>query len=156
MSESHIPSFDFSGKSPHYTYDKHMAWLGRCVLPTFVKDLLVQIVQGGNVETYLNHILNQGLVKLKPKDVDDIFYYAKQIRKSKFYKSDNKFEFTKDLQDIADKFTGMATARVYELRNQTKIHRDDLTDITLDSYEKFLREHGISNNFYNLKGTGVI
>lgn len=156
MSENHIPSFDFSGKSPHYTYDKHMAWIGKCVLPTFVKDLLVQVVQGGNVETYLNHVLNQGLIKLKPKDVDDIFYYAKQIRKSKFYKSDNEFEFTKDLQDIADKFTGMATARVYELRNQAKIHRDDLTDITLDSYEKFLHEHGISNNYYNLKGTGVI
>ena len=156
MGDNHIPKFDFSGKSPHYTYDKHMNWIGKCVLPTFIKDLLVQIIQGGDVDTYLNHLLDQGMTKLSPRDIDDIVHYAKEIRQSNFYKTDNQFEFTKTVDRIADRFTGMVEARVYDFRNKDKFNGDDLEPIKIQEYEDFISEHGISNNYYNLKGKGVI
>lgn len=156
MDDNHIPKFDFSGKSPHYTYDKHMDWIGKCVLPAFVKDLLVQILQGGDVDTYLNHLLDQGMTKLSPKDIDDIVHYAKEIRQSDFYKTDNQFQFTKTVNQIADRFTGMVEARVYDFRNRDKLNVDDLEPIKIQEYEDFIKEHGISNNYYNLKGKGVI
>lgn len=156
MLSDHVPKFDISGKTPHYTYDRHMTWIARCVLPTFVKDLLVQIMQGGDVDKYLNHLLDQGMQKLAPKDIDDIVHYAKEINASEFYKTNNQFTFTKTVNAIADKFTGMVKARVYDLRNQKKMNADDLSVIQFEEYENFLKEHGISNNYANLKGTGVI
>lgn len=156
LEEDHIPKFDYSGKTPHYTYDKHMNWVSRCVLPAFVKDLIVQIMQGGDVDVYLNHLLDQGMTKLKPQDIDNIVQYAKQIRRSEFYKTDNQFEFTKTVNSIADRFTGMVEARIYDLRNRKKFELGDLDEIKIQEYDEFMREHGISNNFANLKGTGVI
>lgn len=156
LDEDHIPKFDYSGKTPHYTYDKHMNWVSRCVLPAFVKDLIVQIMQGGDVDVYLNHLLDQGMTKLKPRDIDNIVQYAKQIRRSEFYKTDNQFEFTKTVNSIADRFTGMVEARIYDLRNREKFELGDLDEIKIQEYDDFMREHGISNNFANLKGTGVI
>lgn len=156
MSNDHIPVFDFSGKTPHYTYDRHMSWIAKCVLPTFVKDLLVEIMQGGNPDTYLNHLIDQGMSKLQPKDIDDLVNYAKQIRHSKFYKTDNQFEFTQTVKQISNRITGMVQARIYDLRNANKFDCDDLTPIRIANYDAFVKEHGIINNFYNLKGTGVI
>lgn len=125
-------------------------------MPTFIKDLLVQIIQGGDVDTYLNHLLDQGMTKLSPRDIDDIVHYAKEIRQSNFYKTDNQFEFTKTVDRIADRFTGMVEARVYDFRNKDKFNGDDLEPIKIQEYEDFISEHGISNNYYNLKGKGVI
>lgn len=156
LNKDHIPQFDFSGKTPHWTYDKHMNWLAKCVLPAFVKDLLVQILQGGDVDTYMNHLLDQGMSKLQPKDVDDLVHYSKQIQASDFYKTDNQFKFTKTVNKIADTFTRMVSARIYEERNYSKLKQDDLREIKLHEYEEFVKAHGISNNYYNLKGTGVI
>lgn len=152
----HIPVFDITGKQPHYTYDKHMSWIGRCVLPTMVKDLLVQIVQGGDLNAYLNHVLSQGLSKLTPKDVDDVLKYAKQIRASKFYKLDNQFDFTQAIEGIADKFTGMAEARIYERRNEAVKDMGINNSIAFVPYDDYLHRHGSANNKANLKGTGVI
>lgn len=156
MSEKHIPHFDFSGKTPHWTYDKHMNWIARCVLPTFTKDLIVQIIQGGDVDTYLNHLLDQGMSKLQPKDMDDIVRYARQIRASKFYETDDNFKFMKTVKHISDRMTGMIEARIYDLRNAGKVNTDDLEEIKIREYEIYCKEHGLANNFYNLKGTGVI
>lgn len=156
MSQDHIPSFDMSGKTPHYTYDKHMNWIAKCVLPTFVKDLLVQILQGGDVDAYLNHLVDQGMEKLSPKDIDDLVHYAKQIKASNFYKTNSKFEFTKTVDAIANQFTGMVSARVYDFRNKDKLNASDLDEIRFEEYDNFIKEHGISNHYYNLKGKGVI
>lgn len=156
MSSQHIPHFDMSGKTPHWTYDKHMDWIAKCVLPTFSKDLIVQIMQGGDVDTYLNHLIDQGMSKLKPKDIDDIMHYASQIRASEFYKTDSQFAFTKLIKHVSDRITGMIEARVYNLRNQNKVNADDLTEIKIEEYDVYCQEHGLSNNYYNLKGTGVI
>ena len=156
LNEDHIPQFDYSGKTPQWTYDKHMQWLSKCMLSAFVKDLLVQIIQGGDVDVYMNHLLDQGMAKLKPKDIDDLVHYAKEIKASKFYQTDNKFEFTDTVKKIGDKFTGMVSARLYDHRNYPKLKQDDLAEIKLHEYETFVREHGIADNYYNLKGTGVI
>lgn len=156
VSDEHIPKFDISGKSPHYTYDKHMRWIGKCVLPAFTKDLLVEIMQGGNVDTYLNHLLDQGMSKLQPKDIDDLVHYAKQIRQSKFYKTNNQFEFTETINHLSDRLTGMIKQRLYDLRNEAKMNASALDEIRFEEYQNFVHEHGISNNYYNLKGTGVI
>ena len=156
LDKDHVPTFDFSGKTPHWTYDRHMEWLGKCVLPTFVKDLLVQILQGGNVDAYLNHLLDQGMSKLQPKDIDDLVTYSRQIQASDFCKTDNQFKFTKTVKQIGDRFTGMVSARIYDQRNKLKITQDDLQEIKLHDYEVFIKEHGISNNYFNLQGKGVI
>lgn len=156
LDEDHIPKFDFSGKTPHWTYDKHMAWLSKCVLPTFVKDLLVQILQGADVDTYMNHLLDQGMTKLQPLDIDELVHYADEIRASDFYKTKNQFQFTKTVNNIADRFYGMVQARIYDERNRLKMNPNDLEEIKLHEYETFVKEHGINNNYYDLKGKGVI
>ena len=113
-------------------------------------------MQGGNVDTYLNHLLDQGMSKLQPKDIDDLVHYAKQIRQSKFYKTNNQFEFTETINHLSDRLTGMIKQRLYDLRNEAKMNASALDEIRFEEYQNFVHEHGISNNYYNLKGTGVI
>lgn len=150
------PKFDYSGKSPHYTYDRHMNWLGRAVLPSFVKDLIVQIYLGGDPNKWLNHVLNQSLNKLTPKDIDDLVQYANQIQLSKFHQSDDSFDFRETVEAIGDKVTGMIAQRVYDQRNDTKLNKDDLKTIPVSKYEDFMNQFGVSNHYLKLKHQGVI
>lgn len=156
MNTDLVPKFDYSGKQPHYTYDKHMDWLARAVLPTFVKDILVQIIQGGDVDTYLNHILDQGMSKLSPKDIDELVLYAQQIKKSKFYETGNQFEFMETVKNIESRFSGMIAQRVYDTRNSNKVDGSYFEEIMVQSYKDFLAQFGYGNNIKKLKQEHII
>lgn len=153
---NNIPSFDYTGKTPHWTYDRHMDWIGRAVLPSFIKDLIAVIYEGGDPDTYFNHIINQGMSKLQPRDVDDIVNYLKSIKVSKFKKNNNQFAFTKTITQISDRVTGMIGQRLYDMRNDGKFDKESLHQIQLQNYIDFINEYGIANDIAKLRANGVI
>lgn len=146
-----VPSFDYSGKTPHWTYDRHMTWLGKSVLPSFTKDLLVELMQGGDANTYLNQIFQQSMSKLAPKDVDEIIKYSDALKTSNFKAQNNEFDFNKMLKTMSDRFTGMIAQRLYDLRNEAKFSEDDAKVREVEAYEDFIKEHGLENDLLKFK-----
>lgn len=156
IDNSNVPKFDYTGKTPSWTYDKHMHWFGSAVMPSFTKDLLAQIMQGCDVNTYLNQIFSQSLSKLQPADVDDIIHWAKSLKVSKFKQAKNEFDFTSMLKSMSDRFTGMIGQRLYDLRNQNRFTEDDLITHEIEEYENFVKEYGLANEIVRLKQKGII
>lgn len=156
IDNSNVPKFDYTGKTPSWTYDKHMHWFGSAVMPSFTKDLLAQIMQGCDVNTYLNQIFSQSLSKLQPADVDDIIHWAKSLKVSKFKQAKNEFDFTSMLKSMSDRFTGMIGQRLYDLRNKNRFTEDDLITHEIEEYENFVKEYGLANEIVRLKQKGII
>lgn len=156
VKKSNVPKFDYKGKSPHWTYDKHMKWLEMSVLPSFTKDLLAQIMQGGDVETYLNHIIKQGMSKLTPRDADDIVKWSESLKVSTFKARNNEFDFRSMIKDISDQFTGMVGQRYYDLKNVAYVKADDFAEIELQNYADFIVQNGLKNDVNRLVKNHVI